>query len=71
MISKKSTYLIVLFLIISSFITLNQKNVISILDIKTSLRVFGLSFSNNHIETLLPYIERNRDGYKKMRDYKF
>ena len=70
MISKKSTYLIVLFLIISSFITLNQKTVISILDIKTSLRVFGLSFSDNQIETLLPYIERNRDGYKKMRDYK-
>ena len=70
MISKKSTYLIVLFLIISSFITLNQKNVISILDIKTSLKIFDLSFSDEQIETLLPYIERNRDSYKKMRDYK-
>ncbi len=70
MISKKSTYSIVLFLMISSFMAINQNTVISILDIKASLRLFDLSFSNEQIETLLPYIERNRSGYIQMRDYK-
>ena len=31
--------------------------------------VFGVSFSNEDLDTLRPYLERNLKGYKKMREY--
>ncbi|MCB0669038.1 MAG: amidase [Saprospiraceae bacterium] len=38
-------------------------------DIKRAERLFGLSFSNEDIDTILPYLQRNLEGYDSMRQF--
>ena len=38
-------------------------------DLLGAQNVFGISFSNEELDTLRPYLERNLKGYKKMRGY--
>lgn len=38
-------------------------------DVKRAERLFGLSFSNDDIDTILPYLQRNLEGYDSMRQF--
>ena len=46
-----------------------KKFLITKKDILGAQNVFGVSFSNEDLDTLRPYLERNLRGYKKMREY--
>ena len=70
MFNKKN--FILLFFIISILFGYKEsikKFLITKEDILGAQNVFGISFSNEDLDTLRPYLERNLKGYKKMREY--
>ena len=70
MFNKKN--FILLFFIISILFSYKEafkEILITKKDILGAQNVFGISFSNQELDTLRPYLERNLKGYNKMREY--
>ena len=68
---NKSNFLL-FFLIVSVLFSYKGKVKdfwISKKDILGAQNIFGINFSNDELDTLKPYLERNLKGYKKMREY--
>ena len=61
-------YLGFFFLITSSFLLIQKKD-ISVNDIKKALRLSGVTFNEKDIQTMAPYVIRNKNSYVNMRKY--
>ena len=66
--NKITLYLFVIIASLSSFYLIKKES-ISFKNIVSALGVSGVSFSKESIKTMLPYLKRNLDSYKEMRDY--
>ena len=70
MFNKKNFILLFFFIsILFGYKESIKKFLITKKDILGAQNVFGVSFSNEDLDTLRPYLERNLKGYKKMREY--
>ena len=66
--NKIKFYLGFFFLITSSFLLIQKKD-ISVNDIKKALRLSGVTFNEKDIQTMAPYVIRNKNSYVNMRKY--
>jgi Asp-tRNA(Asn)/Glu-tRNA(Gln) amidotransferase A subunit family amidase len=66
--NKITLYLFVLITSLSSFYLIKKES-ISFKNIISALEISGVSFSKESIKTMLPYLKRNLDAYKEMRNY--
>ena len=66
--NKIKFYLGLFFLITSSFLLIQKKD-ISVNDIKKALRLSGVTFNEKDIQTMAPYVIRNKNSYVNMREY--
>ena len=66
--NKIKFYLGLFFLITSSFLLIQKKD-ISVNDIKKALRLSGVTFNEKDIQTMAPYVIRNKNSYVNMRKY--
>ncbi|NYJ26056.1 amidase [Allomuricauda sp. ARW1Y1] len=68
--TKTKFPLILLLLISLTWISCStNKNFFSKRDVKKSEKLIGLHFANKQIDTLYPYLQRNRSGFDSLRKY--
>lgn len=68
--TKTKFSLILLLLISLTWISCStNKNSFSKRDVKKSEKLIGLHFANKQIDTLYPYLQRNRSGFDSLRKY--
>ena len=68
--TKTKFPLILLLLISLTWISCStNKNSFSKRDVKKSEKLIGLHFANKQIDTLYPYLQRNRSGFDSLRKY--
>ncbi len=68
--NKKTFYLIIFISLLFGFTLIVRNDKIKLKDIKSALRVSGVVFKDEQINTMTNYIERNKSGYIEMRGYK-
>ena len=68
--NKNKFYLILSFFFFFSFVVITNKNKLTIDDIRGGLKISNVVFSEEQINTMLSYVERNRRGYEEMREIK-
>lgn len=62
-------HFILLFISLTWLSCSTNKNTFSKRDVKKSEKLIGLQFSNKDIDTLYPYLKRNRSGFDSLRKY--
>ena len=67
--NKIKFYLGVIIVLIPSFLFVDN-NILKPLNIKSALEISGISFSDEDITTMTPYIQKNKNSYINMRGYK-
>ena len=65
--NKNKLYLILSFFFFFSFVFVTNKNKLSIDDVRGGLKISNVVFTEEQINTMLSYLERNRRGYEEMR----
>ena len=65
--NKNKLYLILSFFFFFSFAVITNKNKLTIDDIQGGLKISNVVFTEEQINTMLSYLERNRRGYEEMR----
>ena len=68
--NKKTFYLIIFISLLFGFTLIVRNDKIKLKDIKSALKVSGVIFKDEQINTMTNYIERNKSGYIEMRGYK-
>ena len=68
--NKKTFYLIIFISLLFGFTIIVKLDKIKLKDIKSALKVSGIVFKDEQINTMINYIERNKSGYIEMRNYK-
>ena len=68
--NKKTFYLIIFISLLFGFTLIVRNDKIKLKDIKSSLKLSGVVFGDEKINTMINYIERNKSGYIEMRGYK-
>ena len=68
--NKNKFYLILSFFFFFSFVVITNKNKLTIDDIRGGLKISNVVFSEEQVNTMLSYVERNRRGYEEMREIK-
>ena len=68
--NKKTFYLVIFISLLFGFTLIVRNDKIKLKDIKSALRVSGVVFKDEQINTMTNYIERNKSGYIEMRGYK-
>ena len=68
--NKKTFYLIIFISLLFGFTQMVRSDKIKLKDIKSSLKLSGVVFGDEKINTMINYIERNKSGYIEMRGYK-
>ena len=67
--NKKTFYLIIFISLLFGFTLIVRNDKIKLKDIKSALKVSGVIFKDEQINTMTNYIERNKSGYIEMRGY--
>ena len=67
--NKIKFYLGVIAVLIPSFLFVDN-NILKPSNIKSALKISGVSFSDEDITTMTPYIQKNKNSYINMRGYK-
>jgi len=67
--NKKTFYLIIFISLLFGFTLIVRNDKIKLKDIKSALKVSGVIFKDEQINTMTNYIERNKSGYIEMRRY--
>ena len=68
---KKSIFILtVSTLFFVSIISIISYDRINSFDITRSLKLMSVDFSSNQINTMVDYVNRNREGYNQMREFK-
>ncbi len=67
--NKKTLYLIIFISLLFGFTLIVRNDKIKLKDIKSALKVSGVIFKDEQINTMTNYIERNKSGYIEMRGY--
>ena len=67
--NKKTFYLIIFISLLFGFTLIVRNDKIKLKDIKSALKVSGVIFKDEQINTMTNYIERNKSGYIEMREY--
>ena len=67
--NKKTFYLIIFISLLFGFTLIVRNDKIKLKDIKSALKVSGVVFKDEQINTMTNYIERNKSGYIEMRGY--
>ena len=67
--NKKTFYLIIFISLLFGFTLIVKNDKIKLKDIKSALKVSGVIFKDEQINTMTNYIERNKSGYIEMRRY--
>src|SRR6056297_4122793 len=65
---RKNELYLILFLIFFAACS-SSKSKFSKKDVKSSQRIMGLEFDKKYIDTLYPYLEKNRQGFDSLRTY--
>ena len=68
--NKKTFYLIIFISLLFGFTQMVRRDKIKLKDIKSSLKLSGVVFGDEKINTMINYIEKNKSGYIEMRGYK-
>ena len=68
--NKKTFYLIIFISLLFGFTLMVRSDKIKLKDIKSSLKLSGVVFGDEKINTMINYIEKNKSGYIEMRGYK-
>ena len=68
--NKNKFYLILSFFFFFSFAVITNKNKLTIDDIQGGLKISNVVFSDEQVNTLLSYVEKNRRSYEEMREIK-
>ena len=66
--NKIKFYLALILCFSSSFLIIKNES-ISIKDITSALKIYGVSFSKEKTKTMVSYVERNRKAYQEMRGF--
>ena len=66
--NKIKFYLALILCFSSSFLIIKNES-ISITDITSALKIYGVSFSKEKTKTMVSYVERNRKAYQEMRGF--
>ena len=68
---KKSIFILtVSTLFFVSIISIISYDRVNSFDISRSLKLMSVDFSSNQINTMVDYVNRNREGYNQMREFK-
>lgn len=68
---KKNIFILAVLALFSiSIILIISYDRVNSIDIRRSLKLISVDFSSNQINTMVDYVNRNREGYKQMREFK-
>ena len=68
---KKNIFILaVSILFFVSIISIISYDKVNYFDISRSLKLMSVDFSSNQINTMVSYVNRNREGYNQMREFK-
>ena len=68
---KKNIFILAVLALFSiSIILIISYDRVNSIDIRRSLKLMSVDFSSNQINTMVDYVNRNREGYKQMREFK-